>query len=243
MKAALVLLIASVLACRSAAGAERVVGAVCDKSQALEEMRWDFPRIDSTCAACAETINAALAKHVMALLNREAFEHSGTCKDLFPDEDVEYRYSMYCEVTFQTSRLVSLQCSSEGSSPGGSATNYTSVLFTMDGEHASRIRSEEMFTAEGRRKLLGALSRIIRDQHRQAREQDPNGQIEEEDIPSLANEMLTTATFQPDGLYFLALGHHHSVFDTTLAIDALRRWFAPFMATVLRDVSNTVAVQ
>jgi hypothetical protein len=39
--------------------------------------------------------------------------------------------------------------------------------------------------------------------------------------------MITTATIRADGVYFLALGSHDSVFKTTLSFAALRKHFTP----------------
>ena len=217
---------------------ETVTGASCETSGALAEALWTFPVVAASCAACDRTINSALASPVASLLGGQSLSPGVSCDTLFPDQRADYSRSVECHVTLQTTTLVSLQCSSEGHSPGGSAIRYTSLLFTIDRQRdrATIVPPENFFHPRGRAKVRAALESIIRNQHRQAGEDTPNGQIEEDDIPALATQMLETATFHPHGVTFLALGDRRSAFETTLAFAAIRKWLAKPMNDALAGV-------
>ncbi len=90
------------------------------------------------------------------------------------------------------------------------------------------LKSEDLFHPKGREKVRETLERIVSSQWRQSLADDdsvPNSQITEEELAPLADEMLKTATLKPDGVHFLALGSHHSAFETTLAYAGLRLSF------------------
>lgn len=200
-----------------------VQGAVCDRGEMVSEISWRFPAVDVSCAGCNRVINRAVEQHVMSLLEVKSLRGGLPCRTAAPRRHVDYTRVVGCEVTLQTERFVSIQCFHEGHSPGGSSTSYSSLLFVVDRQKqkATRLQPAALFTAAGREQVHAALERIIRDQ----RGDDAN--VADEDIPSLADQMLDTVTVQPDGLHFLALGPHHSVFETTLATAAVGKWLAP----------------
>jgi hypothetical protein len=204
----------------------------------ISEEEWEFPIIWDDCASCRREMNERLIRHVLDLLNAKDLQPGKSCAEQFPGAGVYFRQIIGCRVTLQTSRAISVECSDEGYTAGRGATNFSSLIFLVDRgrQRVTPVASKDLFVPSSLDAVREALARIIRADWEKAQageDVDPNAQISEEEIPGLADEMLETASLDSFGIRFLALGSHHSVFETKFAYAALHEWLSKDALTAL----------
>jgi hypothetical protein len=200
---------------------------ICTRAPAEERHDlWRYPQIFVSSPTARRVVNDAIAADVRDSLRLKTLHRSPQCS--CKSAELVSKTSDDCEPTYLSNHYISLQCSSEASLYGKSATTYRSLLFEINGSDVRRLSAEEIFRdGEAVKAVRTMLATSIQRDHEHAAEGDPNGQISEREIPELSAQMLRSAALTPGGVHFIVLGSHHSAFEATLSLRHIREFLAP----------------
>jgi hypothetical protein len=211
----------------------------CDARDPEEIHRsWRYPQLSFHSASVTSSVNRRIARDVLNSLKLPSFpthHHECGCDDR---SAFVFHWDNFCEATHVSDRYVTLLCSKEGYSGGKGGTSYRTILIRISGNRSTPLKPSDLFrnnaAVEAVQKIL---AKKIADDYK-ATLKGPNANIDEADIPQLAEKMFDSVVFADGGMRFLVLGGHHSAFEALLTVNDVREYVT---SDVLRELIDSDA--
>jgi hypothetical protein len=186
---------------------------------------WSFPTVYVASTEATRLVNDAIRADVLNALQLHSFrEHRCHCA-LKRAEAAPVLADDYCELSYESSRYVSLLCSTERTMYGRGATEYRSLLFEIRGRTGRRVASDRLFAGPmAIDRLKTRLTEFVKAERQEGlASRTYESMVDDREVPQLVAAMIGAATLTNKGVHFLALGSHHSVFEVTLSASELQR--------------------
>ena len=214
----------------------------CDQADPEENHdSWRYPHFSFRSDRVTRWVNREISQDVLKALSLPSFpvrHHECKCEDW---DALRFDFEDDCEATHISDRYVTLLCSTEGRQRNGKGgTTYRTMLFKISGNRSTRVTPSDLFRNDAAvtavQKILA--KRITDDYKEGLKDGNSSANIDEADIPELAEKMFASAVFVDGGMKFMVLGSGHSAFEALLTTNDLREFVAH---DVLNEITKSGA--